>query len=1834
MKFLGVFCFKFNRNFAFNFVLLFLLTPLIFALYTYTRPSTATAQAATLNFQSRLLNSSGSIVADGNYNVEFKLYDASTGGTLLWTETRDFNGGPDDRVTLKGGYMSVYLGDVNSFPAIDWSQELYLTMNIGGTSTGAPTWDGEMNPRLRLTAVPYAFNTDQLDGLSSEDFVQLGQGVQQAISSASSAIDILQNGNGTVLSLASSGTGNIAMLDTTNASANGVSIDVQSSATGQYALRVTSNNGTTQGLYVRADGNTGVGTSGPDRKLDVLDASNPQLRLTHTDGSIFTDLQTNASGYLNILPSGNRLVLGVSDTTGTLLVLDTKTNAGDPAGTDGAIYYNSNLGKFRCYEAGAWKDCDTTGGGSGGSGGTVFVTVAANDSSAAIKAAADYVADGTDDQAEINDALLEAAGGKVYLAAGTYVTHQSDDGDATIEIPNNTTLSGAGNGTVIELGNIDVTDNLIENIDTVTGTGVTIRDLKLDGRDDLNNAGTQRGIYLNGVGDMASSRLGATVSNVRVEDFRNNGIHLVSSDNSRITGSTVINNAEGITLTSTSVGNTVTSNASINNTTYQYTVSVTSTSNTLTGNYAEGGSRGFYIASDNNTITGNTVADSSDGMYFANADSNIISGNTILNVSSNGFYFSSSENNSVSSNTVDGSNRGMYLAGSNDFNVISGNSIYSSTNEAIRLDTSDSNVIAGNLTSISGGASSFDAIYINNSDYNQITSNRLLDTECNADCYGINVFNASSDNNYVADNYISDSDGDDDWTINDAGTGTIYGGQIQDQTTGDFLIQPAGDIELIAAATNITGNLNVSGTITIGTADTTGTLLVLDVKTDAGDPAGTNGAMYYNSNLNKFRCYENGAWADCVGGGGGNAFVQNGNNFGATAVLGTNLAHDLEFETTDTTRLTIQADGTIDLGSGGAQFNVNSNTEFFGATIASNDSASAFVVQSSGGSRALTVNTLTRQVGIGVNSIDAGYDLHVGDDAKFDGNVVEEKTTFTPAVSAGSSQWYRIINTNGYGATSSGTIRLFADWGTDNTVTEVQFDYYVGGYGQTPFITVTQNSKYSSGERVIEAIRASNNSGNDAFIDILVKATSNPEPIEVFGYGPNLGGMQATPTQNPTNGTHVASRRIISLGGNAFGTESGLATTDNVNVSVAKDYGGITLNRENNDVSGAFNDRSAAASILFSQENTALWTFGAGANGTVSSKDLCFYDEYNNGGDGTGCRLVLQGDGDIAIGANTGSAGKVYISNDKIFSVGSSETYGLVIDQGGGRLQFGSNAAYTFIQSGGGTVPLQLNNQGQNVYIVASDTANGSGVAIGSESISGAKLKVDTDPSENLIALLIDQEDTNSVALQVNNTGSGNSIQVKTSDFVVSGGGNVGVGVAVPLYKLSVASANTGQTTSNRVISATNAGSSYNTTSAELRSVAGHFNSTSTRSAGANNLINIGVYGTASGAQRNWAAVFDGSVNIGSLDTSIGTVSTAQLLVRSDGSNARLRVLGTNGERDAYISLGTATDEANDNWAFGLDDDDSDKFKISGSATLGTNDYFTIESTGRVGIGTSGPDRKLDVLDASNPQLRLTHTDGSIFTDLQTNASGYLNILPSGNRITIGTSDTTGTLLVLDTKTDTGNPTGVNGAMYYNSDENKFKCYQNSAWVDCIGSGGGGGITSRRITLVPEYEGAVFTADGTGSNSGSMSSDFCSGTSLKSIPATSNPCGASEEHNYYTWTSTDGNVADYDIYIRYQLPTDFNGFSSATSINMFGWRTDATNNTVDLSLYQANGTQCGTTTNVATGTATWTETALAGDETGCTFSANDVVLFKVKVTAASSTKVVRAGEIRFTYASL
>lgn len=149
-----------------------------------------------INYQGRLLTNTGAVVPDGNYNVEFKIYQDGNGvlgggdETLKWTETR--TGG--NKVLVKNGYFSIYMGSVTPFgSSVDWNQDtLWLSVNIGGT--GTPSWDGEMSPFTRFSSTPYALNSKSLEGLTSANFVRLAQGVQADSSTTNPSIFINKTG--------------------------------------------------------------------------------------------------------------------------------------------------------------------------------------------------------------------------------------------------------------------------------------------------------------------------------------------------------------------------------------------------------------------------------------------------------------------------------------------------------------------------------------------------------------------------------------------------------------------------------------------------------------------------------------------------------------------------------------------------------------------------------------------------------------------------------------------------------------------------------------------------------------------------------------------------------------------------------------------------------------------------------------------------------------------------------------------------------------------------------------------------------------------------------------------------------------------------------------------------------------------------------------------------------------------------------------------------------------------------------------------------------------------------------------------------------------------------------------------------------------------------------------------------------------------------------------------------------------------------------------------------------------------------------------------------------
>lgn len=134
----------------------------IFGTLNSENPKAATGIFAQFPFQGRLTNADGTVVANSSYDVVFQLYTTNVGCCAVWSESH--TGG--DQITTTDGIFNTMLGSLNSLSGFDFNQDEYWL----GITVGA---DAEMTPRIRLGAAPYAFNSDTLDGVSGENFLQL-----------------------------------------------------------------------------------------------------------------------------------------------------------------------------------------------------------------------------------------------------------------------------------------------------------------------------------------------------------------------------------------------------------------------------------------------------------------------------------------------------------------------------------------------------------------------------------------------------------------------------------------------------------------------------------------------------------------------------------------------------------------------------------------------------------------------------------------------------------------------------------------------------------------------------------------------------------------------------------------------------------------------------------------------------------------------------------------------------------------------------------------------------------------------------------------------------------------------------------------------------------------------------------------------------------------------------------------------------------------------------------------------------------------------------------------------------------------------------------------------------------------------------------------------------------------------------------------------------------------------------------------------------------------------------------------------------------------------------
>jgi hypothetical protein len=169
--------------------------------------------------------------------------------------------------------------------------------------------------------------------------------------------------------------------------------------------------------------------------------------------------------------------------------------------------------------------------------------------------------------------------------------------------------------------------------------------------------------------------------------------------------------------------------------------------------------------------------------------------------------------------------------------------------------------------------------------------------------------------------------------------------------------------------------------------------------------------------------------------------------------------------------------------------------------------------------------------------------------------------------------------------------------------------------------------------------------------------------------------------------------------------------------------------------------------------------------------------------------------------------------------------------------------------------------------------------------------------------------------------------------------GNVGIGTDSPAGKFEIKSAASNYTTAPAITFTDDTGV------ADSRWILGNI---------ATNYGNFVLAESDSATTVNYSpritVIPGGNVGIGV------TSPNARLHVNHPANPTSIRI-GSNTTDDCWVMFNT---DGND-WSIGTDRSDSNKFKISDYSSLGTNDRLVIDTTGNVGIGTSSPSKKLTV---------------------------------------------------------------------------------------------------------------------------------------------------------------------------------------------------------------------------------------------------------------------------------
>ncbi len=216
----------------------------------------------TLNYQGVLTATDAKPVADGSYQLTFKLYNAATGSTALWSEAQN--------VTTSNGVFSVVLGKVSPLKNIPFDEPYWLGITV---SNGT-----EMTPRIQLSASAYS-----LRARSVADSSISGAGI--------AAGQVIRNVNGITDSVTIEAGSNVSIQKSAH------KLTISSTGSGSSPWSPDNND------IAYTAGNVGIGAyTGGSARLLVASQSNittPQLRLHETSSGYSRLNFDNGSGAGN-----------------------------------------------------------------------------------------------------------------------------------------------------------------------------------------------------------------------------------------------------------------------------------------------------------------------------------------------------------------------------------------------------------------------------------------------------------------------------------------------------------------------------------------------------------------------------------------------------------------------------------------------------------------------------------------------------------------------------------------------------------------------------------------------------------------------------------------------------------------------------------------------------------------------------------------------------------------------------------------------------------------------------------------------------------------------------------------------------------------------------------------------------------------------------------------------------------------------------------------------------------------------------------------------------------------------------------------------------------------------------------------------------------------------------------------------------------------------------------------------------------------------------------------------------------------------------------------------